>query len=205
MKIILVGASGTIGQAIDRELRERHDIVRVGRNSGELQVDITDPASIRRLFEQTGPFDALISAAGNAHFGALEELTAKEFAVGLDDKLMGQVNLVLIGREFANDGASFTLTSGVLSEDPIRYGAAVSTVNAALDGFVRAAAIELPRGLRINGVSPTILEESLPAYGPYFRGFKAVPAATVALAYAKSAEGRQTGQVYRVLLSLIHI
>lgn len=199
MKIILVGASGTIGQAIDRELRERHDIVRVGRNSGELQVDITDPASIRRLFEQTGPFDALISAAGNAHFGALEELTAKEFAVGLDDKLMGQVNLVLIGREFANDGASFTLTSGVLSEDPIRYGAAVSTVNAALDGFVRAAAIELPRGLRINGVSPTILEESLPAYGPYFRGFKAVPAATVALTYAKSAEGRQTGQVYRVL------
>ena len=199
MKIILVGASGTIGQAIDRELRERHDIVRVGRNSGELQVDITDPASIRRLFEQTGPFDALISAAGNAHFGALEELSAMEFAVGLDDKLMGQVNLVLIGREFANDGASFTLTSGVLSEDPIRYGAAVSTVNAALDGFVRAAAIELPRGLRINGVSPTILEESLPAYGPYFRGFKAVPAATVALAYAKSAEGRQTGQVYRVL------
>ena len=199
MKIILVGASGTIGQAIDRELRERHDIVRVGRNSGELQVDIADPASIRRLFEQTGPFDALISAAGNAHFGALEELSAKEFAVGLGDKLMGQVNLVLIGREFANDGASFTLTSGVLSEDPIRYGAAVSTVNAALDGFVRAAAIELPRGLRINGVSPTILEESLPAYGPYFRGFKAVPAATVALAYAKSAEGRQTGQVYRVL------
>ena len=199
MKIILVGASGTIGQAIDRELRERHDIVRVGRNSGELQVDITDPASIRRLFEQTGTFDALISAAGNAHFGALEELSAKEFAVGLDDKLMGQVNLVLIGRELANDGASFTLTSGVLSEDPIRYGAAVSTVNAALDGFVRAAAIELPRGLRINGVSPTILEESLPAYGPYFRGFKAVPAATVALAYAKSAEGRQTGQVYRVL------
>ena len=134
MKIILVGASGTIGQAIDRELRERHDIVRVGRNSGELQVNIADPASIRRLFEQTGPFDALISAAGNAHFGALEELSAKEFAVGLDDKLMGQVNLVLIGREFANDGASFTLTSGVLSEDPIRYGAAVSTVNAALDG-----------------------------------------------------------------------
>lgn len=199
MKIILIGASGTIGKAIDRELNERHEIVRVGRSSGELQVDITDPASIRRLFERVGPFDALISAAGNAHFGPLEELGAKEFAVGLDDKLMGQVNLVLIGREFANDGASFTLTSGILSEDPIRFGAAVSTVNAALDGFVRAAAIELPRGLRINGVSPTILEESLAAYGPYFRGFKPVPAATVALAYAKSAEGRQTGQVYRVL------
>lgn len=199
MKIILVGASGTIGQAIERELGERHQIIRVGRSSGEYQVDIRDTASIRRLFEQVGPFDALISAAGNAHFGALEELGEKEFAVGLNDKLMGQVNLVLIGREFANDGASFTLTSGILSEDPIRYGAAVSTVNAAVEAFARAAAIELPRGLRINAVSPTILEESLPAYGPYFRGFKAVPAATVALAYAKSAEGLQTGQVYRVL------
>lgn len=199
MKIILVGASGTIGQAIARELGERHQIIRVGRSSGEYQVDISDTASIRRLFEQVGPFDALISAAGNAHFGALEELGEKEFAVGLNDKLMGQVNLVLIGREFANDGASFTLTSGILSDDPIRYGAAVSTVNAAVDAFARAAAIELPRGLRINAVSPTILEESLPAYGPYFRGFKAVPAATVALAYAKSAEGLQTGQVYRVL------
>lgn len=199
MKIILVGASGTIGQAIERELGERHQIIRVGRSSGEYQVDISDTASIRRLFEQVGPFDALISAAGNAHFGALEELGEKEFAVGLNDKLMGQVNLVLIGREFANDGASFTLTSGILSEDPIRYGAAVSTVNAAVEAFARAAAIELPRGLRINAVSPTILEESLPAYGPYFRGFKAVPAATVALAYAKSAEGLQTGQVYRVL------
>ena len=199
MKIILVGASGTIGQAIARELGERHQIIRVGRSSGEYQVDIRDTASIRRLFEQVGPFDALISAAGNAHFGALEELGEKEFAVGLNDKLMGQVNLVLIGREFANDGASFTLTSGVLSDDPIRYGAAVSTVNAAVDAFARAAAIELPRGLRINTVSPTVLEESLPAHGPYFRGFKAVPAATVALAYAKSAEGLQTGQVYRVL------
>ncbi len=199
MKIILIGANGTIGQAIERELGERHQIIRVGRSSGDFQVDISDTASIRRLFEQVGPFDALISAAGNAHFGALEELGEQEFAVGLNDKLMGQVNLVLIGREFANDGASFTLTSGILSEDPIRYGVAVSTVNAAVDAFARAAAIELPRGMRINSVSPTIVQESLPSYGPYFRGFKAVPTATVALAYAKSAEGLQTGQVYRVL------
>lgn len=199
MKIILIGASGTIGKAVEHELRERHEIIRAGRNSGDLQVDITDTASIRHLFEQTGPFDALISTAGNVHFGALEELDDSHYAIGLKDKLMGQVNLVLIGREFANDGASFTLTSGVLSEDPIRHGSSASMVNAALDGFVRGAAIELPRGLRINSVSPTVLQESLPGYAPYFRGFKAVPAATVALAYAKSAEGHQTGQVYKVL------
>ncbi|MBX9757024.1 MAG: short chain dehydrogenase [Pseudomonadaceae bacterium] len=197
MKVILIGASGTLGKAIDLQLQERHDILRVGHSSGELQVDITDPASIRRLFEQTGTFDALISATGKLHFGELAEMTAEHYAVGLQDKLMGQVNLVLIGREFANDGASFTLTSGVLSDDPIRYGSSASMVNAAIDGFVRGAAIELPRGLRINSVSPTVVEESLPSYGPYFRGFKPVPAAVAALAFAKSVEGAQTGQVYR--------
>lgn len=197
MNIILLGATGTLGQAIDRELQERHTIIRVGHSRGELQVDITEPSSIRRLFERTGPFDALISATGKLHFGALSEMSAEHYAIGLQDKLMGQVNLVLIGREFANDGASFTLTSGVLSDDPIRYGSSASMVNAAIDGFVRGAAIELPRGFRINSVSPTVVEEALPSYAPYFRGFKPVPAAIAALAYAKSVEGAQTGQVYR--------
>ncbi|MCY1298017.1 hypothetical protein D9M70_474810 [compost metagenome] len=132
------------------------------------------------------------------HFGALAEMGEAEFAVGLRDKLMGQVNLVLIGREFANDGASFTLTSGVLSHDPIRYGASASMVNGAIDSFVRSAALELPRGMRINSVSPTVIVEALPDYAPYFRGYKAVPAAEAALAYGKSAEGAQTGQVYHV-------
>jgi NAD(P)-dependent dehydrogenase (short-subunit alcohol dehydrogenase family) len=197
MNVILLGASGTLGKAIAHELQARHTIIRVGHSSGEFQVDITQPDSIRRLFEQTGPFDALVSATGKLHFGALSEMSAEHYAIGLQDKLMGQVNLVLIGREYANDGASFTLTSGILSDDPIRLGSSASMVNAAIDGFVRGAAIELPRGLRINSVSPTVVEESLPSYGPYFRGFKPVPAAIAALAYAKSVEGAQTGQVYR--------
>lgn len=197
MKVILLGASGTLGKAIAHELQARHTIIRVGHSSGEFQVDITQPDSIRRLFEQTGPFDALVSATGKVHFGALSEMSAEHYAIGLQDKLMGQVNLVLIGRKYANDGASFTLTSGILSDDPIRSGSSASMVNAAIDGFVRGAAIELPRGLRINSVSPTVVEESLSSYGPYFRGFKPVPAAVAALAYAKSVEGAQTGQVYR--------
>lgn len=197
MKVILLGASGTLGKAIAHKLQARHTIIRVGHSSGDFQVDITQPDSIRRLFEQTGPFDALVSATGNVHFGALSEMSAEHYAIGLQDKLMGQVNLVLIGREYANDGASFTLTSGILSDDPIRSGSSASMVNAAIDGFVRGAAIELPRGLRINSVSPTVVEESLSSYGPYFRGFKPVPAAVAALAYAKSVEGAQTGQVYR--------
>ncbi|AZD28049.1 short chain dehydrogenase [Pseudomonas chlororaphis] len=198
MKILLIGANGTLGSAVDKELSQRHEIIRIGRTSGDFQVDISDSASIRALFEQTGTFDALICAAGNVTFAPLGEMSEQHFALGLQDKLMGQVNLLLIGREFANDGASFTLTSGILNRDPIRSGASAALVNGAIDGFVRAAAIELPRGLRVNSVSPTVLEEAMDSYAPYFRGYKPVPGADVALAYAKSVEGLQTGQTYIV-------
>ncbi|WP_285422614.1 short chain dehydrogenase [Pseudomonas sp. efr-133-TYG-103a] len=198
MKILLIGAGGTIGSAIEKELAPRHEIVRIGRTRGDEHVDISDSASIRKLFERTGSFDALVCAAGNVTFAPLAEMTEDTFALGLRDKLMGQVNLLLIGREFANDGASFTFTTGVLSHDPIAKGASASLVNGAIDAFVRAAAIELPRGMRVNSVSPTVLVEAMGSYAPYFRGYKPVPAADVALAYAKSVEGLQTGQTYHL-------
>ncbi|GIK99551.1 MAG: short chain dehydrogenase [Alphaproteobacteria bacterium] len=199
MRIVVVGATGTIGKAVVAALEDRHEIVKVGQTGGDHQVDIADSGSIRRLFETVGRFDALVSAAGKVHFGALAELTEKEFELGLRNKLMGQVNLVLIGRDYLNDGGSFTLTSGVLSHDPIRYGASASLVNGALESFVKAAAIELDRGLRINVVSPGVLVESLPVFGDYFRGHEAVPGARVAKAYLKSVEGLLTGQVFQVL------
>ena len=198
MKILLIGASGTVGSAVAEELAKRHEVIRIGRTSGDLHVDISKPESIRQLFVQTGKFDALVCTAGSVTFKALGEMDSADFDLGLQDKLMGQVNLLLIGREFANDGASFTFTTGVLAHDPIRTGTSASLVNGAIDAFVRAAAIELPRGLRINSISPTVLVEAMDSYAPYFRGFKPVPAAEVALAYAKSVEGLQTGQTYRV-------
>lgn len=198
MKILLIGANGTVGSAIKAELSQRHEVISIGRNSGDFRVDISDSASIRKLFEQTDTFDALVCAAGSVNFVPLAEMDASHFDLGLQDKLMGQVNLLLIGREFANDGASFTFTSGILNRDPIRTGASAALVNGALDAFVKAAAIELPRGLRINSVSPTVLVEAMDSYAPYFRGFKPAPGAEVALAYAKSVEGLQTGQTYIV-------
>jgi len=197
MKILIVGASGTIGKAVAAELSARHEIVTAGRSSGDLRVDIADPASVRDLYERAGKLDAVACCAGNVHFGPLETMTAQEFDVGLRDKLMGQVNLVLAGHERVQQGGSFTLISGILSRDPIRYGASASMVNGALESFVRAAAIELPAH-RINAVSPTVLEESMDAYGPYFRGYVPVPVRLVALAYSKSIEGLQTGQIYTV-------
>lgn len=196
MKIILFGAAGTIGRAVRQALSERHQVLEVGRSSGEFQADFTNPASLDALFERTGMVDAIVSAAGSAPFSALAQLTPAQMLEGLQNKLMGQVNLVLAGQRWLNDGGSFTLVSGILSHDPIRFAACVSTVNSAVEGFVRASAIELPRGLRINAVSPTVLEESMPAYAEFFRGFVPVPASRVAQAYCKSVEGLQTGQVY---------
>ncbi|MDM5181241.1 short chain dehydrogenase [Massilia sp. DJPM01] len=198
MKIIVIGASGTIGKAVSSHLAVRHEIVTVGANSGDVRADIRDIAQVRHLFEQTGKVDAVVVAAGAVHFGPLAELGPEQFQVGIASKLMGQVNVAQVAPAFLNDGGSITLISGIVAEHPIRFGASASMVNNAVEGFVRGAAIELPRGLRINAISPTVLEESLDAYGPYFYGFEAVPASRVALAYSRSVEGAQTGQVYRV-------
>ena len=196
-KVLLVGASGTLGRAVHKQLAARHEILAASRN-GKLKVDITDDASMRRLFKQTGKLDALVCAAGHVHFGALAEMTPELFAVGLRDKLMGQVNLAMLGAEYLNDGGSITLITGILAEHPIRMGSSASMVNGALEAFVRAAAIELPRGIRINAVSPNVFVESWPEYGPYFNGFEPVPVARAALAFVRSIDGGQSGQVYKV-------
>lgn len=198
MKILLIGAHGTLGQAIHANLAARHTLVTASRSSGDHRVDLTQTASVAALLERVGKVDAIISAAGNVHFGPLAEMTPAQFNIGLQDKLLGQVSLALLGQHYLNEGGSLTLTSGILSTEPIRLGASASAVNAGLEAFVAAAAIELPRGLRINAISPTVLTESLPVYGPYFAGFEAVTAARAALAYQRSVEGAQTGRTYRV-------
>ena len=199
MRIVVVGASGTVGQAIVSELSPRHEIVPVGQKSGDVRMDVTDLDSIEAGFEKIGRFDALVSAIGKVTFAPFDQMDDAAYRVGLADKLMGQVNLVLVGRKSIADSGSFTLTGGVLAHDPIRAGSSASMVNGALESFVVAAAIEMSRGLRINLVSPGVLLESMETFGPYFRGHEPVPAARVALAYAKSAEGALTGRVIEVL------
>lgn len=197
-RVLLIGAGGTLGRAVAAELAPRHDVITAGRNSGDLRLDLRDADSIRAALAQAGPLDAVVCAAGNVHFAPLLQLSAADWSVGLEDKLMGQVRLAQLAAEYLRDGGSITLIGGILAEQPIRQGASASLVNGALEAFVRAAAIELPRGLRINLVSPNVFIESMQAYGPYFRGFDAIPVARAALAFSRSVEGAQTGQVYRV-------
>ena len=150
------------------------------------------------MFAKAGKVDAVVCAAGHVHFGPLPKMTEAEFRKGLDDKLMGQVNLVLAGLPHVNDGGSFTLTSGITNRDPIRGGVSAATVNGALEGFVIGTAIELPRGIRINVVSPGLLEESAKTYDGYFPGHVPVSSARVAQGFVKSVEGAITGQVITI-------
>lgn len=142
MKIIVIGASGTIGRAVSEELSQRHDVIRVGRTRGDYQVDITSQESVEALFAQTGEVDAIVSTTGNLHFGPLSTMTDRQFNLGLQDKLLGQIRLALIGQHFLRDGGSITLVSGIVAQEPIAQGVNATTVNAGLEGFVRAAACE---------------------------------------------------------------
>ena len=198
MKIVVIGASGTVGRAVTEVLSRTHDVVRVGRTQGDYLVDITSQESVQALFEKIGRVDAIVSATGNLFFGPLSTMTDNEFNQGVQAQLLGQVRLALTGQHYLNDGGSITLISGIIAHEPIAQGASAATVNAGLEGFVRAAACELERGIRINLISPTVLSESADAYDSFFPGFESVPAATVANAFRRSVEGIQTGRVYKV-------
>jgi NAD(P)-dependent dehydrogenase (short-subunit alcohol dehydrogenase family) len=197
MKIIIVGASGKIGSKVAADFKEGNDIITAGSKTGDYKVDITSSESITAFFEKVGPFDALVSTVGKAHFGLLKDTTAQDFLVGLNDKLLGQINLVLIGQKYINKGGSFTLTSGILSDDPILYGSNLSTVNGGINSFVVAASIELENDVRINAVSPGVVEDS-PEYYPYFPGHIPVKMNDVVNAYRKSVFGAVNGKVIKV-------
>jgi NAD(P)-dependent dehydrogenase (short-subunit alcohol dehydrogenase family) len=193
MRILVIGATGTIGQAIVQALKGRHEVLEASRSRGSLQVDITSKDSLLQLFRSVGPVDALISATGSAAFKPLTQLKDEDFQFSLGNKLMGQVNVARLGLEYVRDGGSITLTSGVLAQEPMPGTSAIALVNAALEGFARAAALELPRGVRINVVSPPWVNETLAARG--MKGVPGIPAAQVARAYVESVEGKGNGQV----------
>ena len=196
MKIIVIGATGTIGSEIVQALTGRHQVVKAGRQSGDVQVDMTSMDSLRQFFLGIGSFDAVVCAAGTAKYGSLDELTDDDYMLSLSDKLMGQVNVVRAGRDYVNDDGSFTLTSGVLGREPTPRTTAISMVNAAVEAFARAAALEMPRGIRINAVCPVWATETLKALGMPLSG--GMPAARFVPAYIESIEGRRTGETLDV-------
>jgi NAD(P)-dependent dehydrogenase (short-subunit alcohol dehydrogenase family) len=196
MKIIIVGATGTMGTYLADAFDKEHEVIRAASNGGDIQVDITSTESIENLFKQIGDFDALISTAGPTYVGPWKTLTDKEFRKGIEGKMMGQINLVLIGQHYINPKGSFTLITGALTHDPQLNFANASAANGAVDAFVKAAAIELGNGIRINTVSPTVIENS-PQYFPYFPGDIPVTMQQLEYGFRKSVFGANTGQIIK--------
>lgn len=197
MKIIIVGATGTMGKYLVTAFEKVHEIIRVASSGGDIRADITSPESIESMFKSAGAFDALISTAGPSYVGPWKNLNDKTFRQGVEGKMMGQINLVLIGQHYINPKGSFTLISGALTQDPQLNFANASAANGAVEGFVRAAAIELQNGIRINAVSPTVIEAS-PQYFPYFPGDIPVTMQQLESGFRKSVFGANTGQVIRL-------
>lgn len=199
LKVVVIGASGTIGKAVGKALEEKgYEVVRVSRNSGDFQADIQDKQSLETLFSKIGKFDAVANAAGDVAFAPVEQLTDDQFAFSIGNKLMGQVNIVRAALPFIADRGSFTLISGILTDEPILGGTISTLVNGGVEGFVKAAAHELPRGLRINCISPTVLTESMESYGAFFPGFIPVDSWKVAQSYVRAIAGIINGRIVKV-------
>ena len=199
MKILVVGgASGTIGKTVAKHFARKHEVITAGRTSGDIQVDIADSESIRKMYESIPGLDAVVSCAGAAKWAPFEEMTEEDFYVGIRSKLMGQVNLVRIGKEFLKPGGSFTLTTGVLADDPVYNSTNAAMANNAIHGFVKAVSQELKNGLRINAVSPGLVEDSAERLGESFPGHIPVSMNKVAAGYVRSVEGLRTGEIIRI-------
>lgn len=196
-KIIVLGASGTIGQAVAVLLAQTHEVVRVGFKSGDATVDLGSKTSIVDLVEKVGSFDAVVCAAGASRFGSAHEASDDDFNFSIQNKLMGQVNLVRAARHHINPGGSITLTSGMLARNPGPGTAPTAMVNAGLEGFTRAAALDLAPDIRVNIVSPVFVTETAQNMG--MDTTDTLSAADTAKAYQVSLEGDMTGQVLDVL------
>ena len=196
MKFLVVGSTGLIGSYVAKTLSKHGTVIGVSRTT-QISVDVKDPASIKAMYEKVGKIDAVASCIGKVAFKPVAELTYEDYLMGLKDKALGQVELVRVGIDFLNDGGSFTLMTGVLARDPIPAGSVAALANGAIESFTLAAAIDLPRGIRINTVSPNVLVEAT-SYHASFPGFHQVTAQSVADAYVKSILGKQTGQIYKL-------
>lgn len=190
MRVLVIGATGTIGKAVADALAERHEVVRASRR-GDVPVDITDPDSIRSMYERVGPIDAVVCCAGDAKFGAVEKLQDADFATTLGSKLMGQVNVVRFGTSKLRERGSFTLTAGAFSQRPWPGVAAAALANGALESFGRAAALDMPRDIRVNVVSPPFILETAAMMGVPGE----ISAAENAKAYVALVEGKDNGTV----------
>ena len=192
MKVLVIGGTGTVGKAVVERLQKHHNVVTVGYRDGDYQVDIASKESIQGLFNNVGNVDAIICTTGLANFGTFNELTDEDYALALHNKLMGQVNVVRIGQRYVTPGGSITITIGVLAHEPIPGSTVISLANGGLEGFIRAASLEL-QGIRVNAVSPPFVKETMEMMG--MDSSAGMPVADLAQTYQTVLEGKFHGEI----------
>jgi NAD(P)-dependent dehydrogenase (short-subunit alcohol dehydrogenase family) len=198
MKILVIGGNGTIGNKVSERLSQKHEVIVAGRSSGDVTVDFSDSKSIKSMFEKVGNVDAIVAIAGDAKWDKFKNLSEDDFYIGIKSKLMGQVNVVRIGKDYLNTNGSITLSTGILADDPVDMTTSAAMVNGGIHSFVRAVALELENGIRINAVSSDLVEDAFEKYKDYFPGNTPVPMHKIVDGYVKSIEGRITGRILRI-------
>ncbi|NQU88615.1 MAG: short chain dehydrogenase [Mariniphaga sp.] len=198
MKILIIGGYGTIGNKVVTYFSKKNETIIAGRSKGDIKVDIADETSIKQMFEETGKVDAIINIAGQVKWAPFNEMSNQDFNIGIKNKMMGQVNLVRIGKDYLNQGGSITLTTGILADDPVFGTTGAALVNSGIHGFVNAVKDELENGIRINVVSPGLVEDSAEKIGHLFPGRKVIPMDQVVNGYIRSVEDNKTSEVIRI-------
>ncbi len=198
MRILVIGASGTIGKPLCAELEKRHEVIKAGRSGRDVSVDIESAESIERMYVQVRRVDACICIAASGALDRFDELTEAALLANMRGKLFGQINLVLIGQRYLADGGSFTLTSGIFADEAWKGVTGGAVISGGLHSFVLSAAIELPRALRINVVSPTMVADSAGDFGDLFPGMEPVPMNRITEAYVGCVQGSRTGEILRI-------
>ncbi len=198
MKILVIGGTGTIGKVVSKRLGEKDEVIIAGRNSGEVNMDIGDKTTIQAALEKTEKLDAIVCVAGQAKWAAFNDLSEEDYFIGIKSKLMGQVNLVRIGQQYLNPKGSITLTTGILADDPVMKTTSAAMVNGALHSFVRAVALEIENGIRVNVVSVGVVQDAYEKYKDIFAGYSPIPMDKVANAYVRSVHGKRSGEIIRV-------
>ena len=197
--IILIGAKGKMGQAALSGL-SMHRVITASRSGKGTDhcVDITNEDSIRNLYQQVGDFDAVVNTVGECEYAPFVDMTEKQWSTTVQSKMMGQINLVRIGLEYIKENGSFTLISGILNVKPIPLAIADAVTSSAIDSFVKCVSYEMPNGVRINAINPTVIEEAWGVYGDMMPGFQPVRGSLVGKAFERSVDGFLNGEVIYV-------
>lgn len=197
MRILIIGGNGTIGKTVTDYFSNENEVIVAGRNSGDFRIDIADSESIEKGLEQIGKIDSIICIAGEAKWADFNDLSEDDYYIGLKSKLMGQVNLVRIGRNYLNPNSSITLSTGILADDPVVKTTSAAMVNGGIHSFVQAVALEIENGVRVNAVSLGMVEDAYEKYKDYFPGHNPVPMRKVVNAYVRSVMGKGNGEIIR--------